>query len=77
MPEATALQKWDAEVEAIANHFADLPFAHATSYMCDACHDEGYILIGGDQDRPCPECTYDGFHDGPYGPDGDWGGDAA
>ena len=45
--------------------------------ITDACHDEGYILIGGDQDRPCPECTYDGFHDGPYGPDGDWGGDAA
>ena len=51
-------------------------------YLCDTCHDAGYVYDSGayttrDDDKPCPDCRHIGYESSPYGPDGDWGGDAA
>ena len=70
MSSLTAREKWDAEVEALANRF-DAVERDEPHYICDTCHDAGYVLTGGDTDKPCPECTYDNHWDGPYGPDAD------
>ena len=48
-------RQWLAEVEQLANRFD--PTHQPTGYLCDLCHDAGYIETGGDQTEPCPLCA--------------------
>lgn len=78
MPTLTPLEQWNQQVDAIVARFETTPH----TYSCDTCHDQGYVYDSGayttrDDDKPCFDCRHIGYESSPYGPDGDWGGDAA